>query len=255
MHPRENLIAIAQHEVKLHTRPLIALASALLNDKRIYNLCRRSPDRIDQQRRQTTTTSTPTPGDRYHARRNLGKNGQWLPRHIQERGPLSHILLIHAYRLSRWRAANRQPPSILSPRREQRRDCLDYSRTLYEVNGSKVNNIVLTSEAMNGVAIDVRNPAVLRDPNSDAPTRARYKAILKSSEKNGLIVLADDDGIGWSPYFDHLILRLKGPFDSQNLASWDGSHFKRWNQAFLRPGPECEGHLALWFSSHCLGPD
>ena len=112
---------------------------------------------------------------------------------------------------------------------------------LYKFNGSKVNNIVLTSETMNGVAIDAGNPAVLRDRNPDAPTRARYKAILKSSEKNGLIVLASADGIRWSPYFDHLILRLKGAFDSQNLAFWDGSHFKRWNQAFLRPGPERPG--------------
>ena len=112
---------------------------------------------------------------------------------------------------------------------------------MYEFIGSKVNNIVLASETMNGVAIDAGNPAVLRDRNPDAPTRARYKVILKSSEKNGLIVLASADGIRWSPYFDHLILRLKGAFDSQNLAFWDGSHFKCWNQALLRPGPERPG--------------
>ena len=41
-----NLIAIAQHQVKLHTRLPIALASTLLNDKRVYNLCRRSLDRM-----------------------------------------------------------------------------------------------------------------------------------------------------------------------------------------------------------------
>ena len=92
---------------------------------------------------------------------------------------------------------------------------------LHEFAGSKANNIVLTSETMNGLAIDAGHPAVFKDQNPDTPANARYKAIIRSREKNGLIVLASANGIHWKPHFNHLVLRLRGAFDSQNLAFWD----------------------------------
>ncbi len=107
---------------------------------------------------------------------------------------------------------------------------------LHEFAGSKANNIVLTSETMNGLTIDAGHPAVFRDRNPDSPASARYKAIIRSSEKNGLIVLASTDGIHWSPHFDYLILRLKGAFDSQNLAFWDPT-INRY-RAYWRTSPE-----------------
>ncbi len=107
---------------------------------------------------------------------------------------------------------------------------------LYEFNGSKANNIVLTSETMKGLTIDAGHPAVFKDRNPNTPANARYKAILRSSDKNGLIVLASADGIHWSPHFDHLILRLKGAFDSQNLAFWDPT-INRY-RAYWRTSPE-----------------
>ena len=57
---------------------------------------------------------------------------------------------------------------------------------LHEFGGSKANNIVMTSEAMNGLAIDAGHPAVFKDQNPDTPANARYKANIRSREKNGL---------------------------------------------------------------------
>ena len=82
---------------------------------------------------------------------------------------------------------------------------------LHEFAGSKANNIVLTSETMNGLAIDAGHPAVFKDQNPDIPANARYKAIIRSREKNGLIVLASANGIHWKPHFNHLVLRLREP--------------------------------------------
>jgi len=107
---------------------------------------------------------------------------------------------------------------------------------LHEFAGSKANNIVMTSEAMNGLAIDAGHPAVFKDQNPDTPANARYKAIIRSREKNGLIVLASADGIHWKPHFNNLILRLKGAFDSQNLAFWDPT-INRY-RAYWRTSPE-----------------
>lgn len=107
---------------------------------------------------------------------------------------------------------------------------------LHEFAGSKANNIVITSEAMNGLAIDAGHPAIFKDQNPNAPASARYKAIIRSREKNGLIVLSSSDGIHWKAYFDHLILRLKGAFDSQNLAFWDPT-INRY-RAYWRTSPE-----------------
>jgi hypothetical protein len=92
---------------------------------------------------------------------------------------------------------------------------------LHEFEGSKANNISIISETVGELNVDAGHPAVFKDGNPNASDDARYKAILRSREPNGLIVYKSSDGITWSPLFNKPILRLKGAFDSQNLAFWD----------------------------------
>ena len=92
---------------------------------------------------------------------------------------------------------------------------------LHEFEGSKKNNISIISETVGELNVDAGHPAVFRDDNPNAAGDARYKAILRSKEPNGLIVYKSPDGLSWSPLLNNPILRLKGAFDSQNLAFWD----------------------------------
>ncbi len=92
---------------------------------------------------------------------------------------------------------------------------------LHEINGSKDNNVVLVSGAMGPLSVDAGHPAVFKDDNPDAPAEARYKAILRSSGKSGLLPFKSPDGLHWSPMSDTPILGGLGAFDSQNLAFWD----------------------------------
>ena len=92
---------------------------------------------------------------------------------------------------------------------------------LHEFEGSVENNIAIVSESVGELNVDAGHPAVFKDPNPSAAKESRYKAILRSSDPNGLVVYHSPDGLSWSPLFDEPILRLKGAFDSQNLAFWD----------------------------------
>lgn len=92
---------------------------------------------------------------------------------------------------------------------------------LHEYNGSKENNIVMTSGVQGPLNIDAGHPAVFKDDNPDAPDDARYKAIVRSNKPNGLIPMKSPDGIHWTPMTDAPILHGLGAFDSQNLAFWD----------------------------------
>jgi hypothetical protein len=92
---------------------------------------------------------------------------------------------------------------------------------LHEFEGSVENNIAIVSESVGELNVDAGHPAVFKDPNPNAANESRYKAILRSSDQNGLIVYHSPDGLSWSHLFDEPILRLKGAFDSQNLAFWD----------------------------------
>ena len=87
--------------------------------------------------------------------------------------------------------------------------------------GQRANNIVMASGVVGDLHVDPGHPAVFKDANPDAPAEARYKAILRSSKPNGLLVFQSPDGLHWSPFHDAPILRLQGAFDSQNLAFWD----------------------------------
>lgn len=92
---------------------------------------------------------------------------------------------------------------------------------LHEFEGSRENNIAIASGIVGDLAVDAGHPAVFKDANPAAPADARYKAILRSSSSNGLLVFQSPDGLHWTPLLDAPILRDKGAFDSQNLAFWD----------------------------------
>ncbi len=92
---------------------------------------------------------------------------------------------------------------------------------LYDFQGSKDNNIVMTSGPLGPIHVDAGHPAVFRDENPDVPDSARYKAIFRSVSPNGLLPFRSPDGLRWSPMTDAPILSGLGVFDSQNLAFWD----------------------------------
>lgn len=92
---------------------------------------------------------------------------------------------------------------------------------IHEFEGSTDNNITLASGTYGELKADAGHPAVFRDENPDAPESARYKAIVRSSGKRGLLVFGSPDGIHWEPLSREPILNGVGAFDSQNLAFWD----------------------------------
>ena len=88
---------------------------------------------------------------------------------------------------------------------------------LFDFNGSKENNIVMTSDTINKVSADGGHNAVFKDENPDVSPDALYKALRLS---NGIIPYKSSDGIHWSPMSQNPVL-TDGAFDSQNLAFWD----------------------------------
>jgi hypothetical protein len=88
---------------------------------------------------------------------------------------------------------------------------------LFDFQGSKANNIVMTSDKIGNVSADGGHNAVFKDENPDASSDARYKAFRLS---NGLIPYKSPDGIHWLPMSEAPVLK-DGAFDSQNLAFWD----------------------------------
>ncbi|MFT4587637.1 MAG: hypothetical protein ACI9VS_004187 [Candidatus Binatia bacterium] len=92
---------------------------------------------------------------------------------------------------------------------------------IHEFNGSKKNNIAITSGVYGDLKADAGHPAVFKDENPKAAPDARYKAILRSSGKRGLLVFKSPDGKRWSPLSKEPIFNGIGAFDSQNLAFWD----------------------------------
>ncbi len=80
---------------------------------------------------------------------------------------------------------------------------------LFEVHGSKENNIVWMGPGANMVPF--------RDPNPDVPDDERYKAVVRSGV---LLAVASPDGINWRLLQDEPILTDR-PFDSVNISFWD----------------------------------
>ncbi len=98
---------------------------------------------------------------------------------------------------------------------------------LHDFQGSKDNNIAITSGTLGDLQVDAGHPAVFKDENPNAPADAKYKAIVRSSGKNGLLVFKSPDAIHWSPLSKEPIFSGLGAFDSQNLAFWD-SHINKY---------------------------
>ncbi|MCK5805311.1 MAG: hypothetical protein KAI66_20950 [Lentisphaeria bacterium] len=111
---------------------------------------------------------------------------------------------------------------------------------LFEVDGTKENNVVLTKHAV------THNFAPFVDTNPDAPANQRYKA-LGGRKSTGLIAFASPDGIHWKQFHNVAVFRIDhektNGLDSQNNAFWsqsekqyvcyfriyrDGGHSIRW---------------------------
>ncbi len=100
------------------------------------------------------------------------------------------------------------------------RDGIVWSRPslgLYEFNGSKENNIVLTGSSSCCFA-------PFKDPNPDAPAGERYKAVDTShvGGKPVLMGFVSGDGKSWKPASEEPLL-TDGAFDSLNVAFWDSA--------------------------------
>jgi len=89
---------------------------------------------------------------------------------------------------------------------------------LFEFNGSKKNNIVLSVPSMD-------NFTPFKDPNPNCNPDEKYKAV--GSGKGGLFAFKSVDGIHWSYLSDKPII-TKGKFDTQNNAFWDPIRKKYW---------------------------
>ena len=90
---------------------------------------------------------------------------------------------------------------------------------LFEFDGSKKNNIILTPESVAAIKGDPAHTAVFKDANPDCPADARYKCIIVG-KPHGLYLLKSADGIRFSIASNKPPI-TQGAFDSQNLAFWD----------------------------------
>ncbi len=80
---------------------------------------------------------------------------------------------------------------------------------LFEVAGSKDNNIVWMGPGTNLIPF--------KDPNPDVPEDERYKGIVRTRD---LFAMASPDGINWHLMQEEPIM-TEGPFDSPNTVLWD----------------------------------
>ena len=101
---------------------------------------------------------------------------------------------------------------------------------LFEFNGSKDNNIILTGTGTHCFA-------AFKDGNPAAPPEARYKAVSAVFRK-GLYAYQSPDGVRWSWVKPEPVI-TDGAFDSQNLAFWDaqrGEYRAYWRYFSKRGG-------------------
>ncbi len=93
---------------------------------------------------------------------------------------------------------------------------------LFEVAGSKQNNVVLA-----GAAPASHNFSPFIDTRPDVPREQRYKA-LAGTMSSGLLAFVSTDGLHWRKLHDTPVLAkeqvpFKYMFDSQNLAFWSAA--------------------------------
>lgn len=84
---------------------------------------------------------------------------------------------------------------------------------LFEWDGSKANNIVWDGEGNH-------NFAPFKDPNPDAASEAKYKAVGSREKDNHLVPFQSPDGIHWTQVQEEPIISV-GAFDSQNIVFYD----------------------------------
>lgn len=84
---------------------------------------------------------------------------------------------------------------------------------LFEVNGTKANNVVLANAAPFS-----HNFCPMLDSRPGVPKAERYKA-LAGIGKTGLFAFVSEDGLSWKKLRDAAVIP-KGAFDSQNVPFW-----------------------------------
>lgn len=104
---------------------------------------------------------------------------------------------------------------------------------LYEVGGSKKNNVVLAGDRFAN-----HNFSPFLDTNPQAAPAQKYKAI-GGSYKSGLFYYASPDGLRWTKVQQEPVF-TEGVFDSQNVAFWSASeqryvlYFRTWSEGGFR---------------------
>ncbi len=104
---------------------------------------------------------------------------------------------------------------------------------LFEVAGSKENNVVLA-----GMAPFSHNFSPMIDARPGVPNGERYKA-LAGTESSGLVAFVSGDGLRWRKLSDKAVI-TEGAFDSQNVAFWSESegcylcYFRSWTGGVRR---------------------
>lgn len=87
---------------------------------------------------------------------------------------------------------------------------------LYEIKGSKANNVVLAN-----MAPCSHNFCPMLDRREGVPDSERYKA-LGGTVKSGLIAFVSADGLRWRKWREQPVI-TQGAFDSQNVPFWSAS--------------------------------
>lgn len=104
------------------------------------------------------------------------------------------------------------------------------SLQLYEINGTKDNNVVLANAAP-----VTHNFCPFLDSKVGVSAKAKYKA-LGGTAKSGLIAFQSADGINWTKMQESPVI-TDGKFDSQNVAFWSESekkyvaYFRIWTES------------------------
>lgn len=104
---------------------------------------------------------------------------------------------------------------------------------IFEVNGTRKNNVVLANAAP-----VTHNFCPFLDARPDVNPKQKYKA-LGGTEKSGLIAYTSPDGIHWKKLQDVPVI-TKGVFDSQNVSFWSESencyvcYFRTWTEGEYR---------------------
>src|SRR3569623_600064 len=106
-------------------------------------------------------------------------------------------------------------------------DCIHLTKPdlgLFEFNGSKQNNIVLSSRDFDTFHFKLTdNITVFKDQNPRVSADALYKALVDRREPAWvLLAFKSPDGIHWSPLSEEPVL-TDGTFDTQNTAFWDST--------------------------------